>query len=208
MPFKLPKLKFKASDIFSRVNAKAQPPFYNDVIEITVPVQPCQPYKFSLKIVTPRNAILGEVKDIKLPKLSQMTDFHPPKLSKMFKVEIVPSLKLSLAPGYDIPNTCMKEFLEAVDNHMHHLEEDIKFHVEEERRAYHQSHQVYQNFNQHKKLQLNAKGCTCNSTYVNVNGTSKSGFKEFMGTYHFEGLNQVSTLIVLIVFIIFIKNVI
>ena len=98
--------------IFRSINEKIQPPFYGDIIEATIPVQPCQSYKFTLKIVTTRNAVLGEIKNIQLPKLSAIPNFRPPKLSKMFKIEQNP-LRLAMSSGFEIPSTCMSEFLHA-----------------------------------------------------------------------------------------------
>ena len=78
------------------------PPFFgnHNEIELLVDVDPCQAYKFDLKIVSQQGRTLGEIKDLYLPKLSQMSDFRPPKLSKMFIIERTIPLKLKLAPEF------------------------------------------------------------------------------------------------------------
>ena len=48
-----------------------------------------------------------------------------------------------------------------------------------------------QNLDHHKRQQLTADGCHCNSTFVNINGTSKSSYQKYMGLYHFEAMHQV-----------------
>ena len=48
-----------------------------------------------------------------------------------------------------------------------------------------------QNLDYHKRQQLTADGCHCNSTFVNINGTSKSSYQNYMGLYHFEAMHQV-----------------
>ena len=41
------------------VRHQITPPFHGDVINIDFRIQPCNGYRFDLKIVTPRNAVLG-----------------------------------------------------------------------------------------------------------------------------------------------------
>ena len=150
-----------------------------------VDVDPCQAYKFGLKIVSQQGRTLGEIKDIYLPKLSQMSDFHPPKLSKMFIVERTRPLKLKLAPEFDkIPESCMKDFLGAVDNHMHDLEEDVRFHVENEKLTH---RKLYDSEMKMKNVLPDLIGgygnCTCNSSIIRIDGTRSSSLKKYMGTY-------------------------
>ena len=71
-------------------------------------------YKFELKIVTPRNAVLGQIKDLRLPWLTEMYDFKPPPLSKIIKVS--PAGAISFQPSYRLPATCRKDFFVAIGN--------------------------------------------------------------------------------------------
>ena len=166
------------------------PPFYGDVINIDFRIQPCNGYNFDLKIVTPRNAVLGEVKNLRLPKLSQVADFHPPSLNSVFRVDPSGST-ISVKPSSGIPATCVQDFLQAVDNHLMRLNNGLAFHQNQESMQFNQTFQWAKKLHDHKIQQLSAFGCTCHSTYLGINGTSKSSYQYLMGVYHFEGMFEV-----------------
>ena len=166
------------------------PPFYGDVINIDFRIQPCNGYNFDLKIVTPRNAVLGEVKNLRLPKLSQVADFHPPSLTSVFRVDPSRST-ISVNPSSGIPATCVQDFLQAVDNHLMRLNNGLAFHQNQESMQFNQTFQWAKKLHDHKIQQLSAFGCTCHSTYLGINGTSKSSYQYLMGVYHFEGMFEV-----------------
>ena len=172
------------------VKSKITPPFNDDVIEAIMNVKPCQAYKFEIKITTPRNSVLGTIRDLRLPWLTEMRDFRPPDLSKVIQISKTGSL--NMAPTSGIPSSCVKDFFTAVDNRMHHLEQDVLFHISQERQAHHNTYQWTQKLDNHKRKQLTADGCKCNSTLIHVNGTSKSSYQKFMGRYHFEGMFKVT----------------
>ena len=65
------------------------PPFLLDVIEILVTnVEPCKPYKFNLKVISPQGSTLGEIDNLILPPLPEMAEYHPPPLGRLFKVQL------------------------------------------------------------------------------------------------------------------------
>jgi len=177
------------------VQLRMAPPFHGDYIEAVIPVKPCTAYKFELKIVTPRNAVLGRIQDLKLPRLSEMTDYHPPPLSTIIQVtgsgtNSGTRYTLSLKPNTGIPGQCMQEFLLAVDNHVTSLENDRLFHINQERQAHQRTNAWSQRLDNHKREQLTAIGCRCNSTFIRINGTSKSSYQKYMGLYQFEAMHQ------------------
>jgi hypothetical protein len=173
------------------VQFKVAPPFHGEFIEAVIPVKPCTAYKFDLKIVTPRNAVLGKIEDLRLPWLSEMKDFHAPPLSEIIQVTGSGSrYSLSLKPTSGIPGQCMKDFLVAVDNHVNSLENDRLFHINEEFRANQRTNAWSQRLNNHKREQLASNGCACNSTLIRINGTCKSSYQKYMGLYHFEAMYQ------------------
>ena len=143
--------------------------------------------------MTPRNAILGKIEDLRLPHLTEMVDFHPAPLSKLIQVSKSGSLvSLSLKPNSGIPSQCIKKYLEAFDNHVSFLEADLQHHKFAELQANQNTRIWTQNIDYHKRQQLAASGCHCNSTFVNINGTSKSSYQPYMGLYYFEGMHQVN----------------
>jgi hypothetical protein len=173
------------------VQFKVVPPFNGDFIEAVIPVKPCTAYKFELKIVTPRNVVLGKIQDLRLPWLSEMKDFHAPPLSEIIQVTGSGSrYSLGLKPTSGIPGQCIKDFLLAVDNHVSSLEEDRLFHINEELRANQRTNAWSQRLDNHKKEQLTSNGCRCNSTLIRINGTSKVSYQKYMGLYHFEAMYQ------------------
>ena len=67
----------------------ASPPFLLDIIEILVDnVEPCKPYRFNLKVVSPQGTTLGEIDSLILPPLPEMPDYHPPPLAQLFRVQL------------------------------------------------------------------------------------------------------------------------
>ena len=140
-------------------------------------------------MVSPRNAVLGEVKNLRLPKLSEMQDFRPPMLSRVFSVNA--GGQMTLNPSSGIPASCVGDFLQAVDNHLAHMRTNVQFHMNQESLANHDSYQWAMKLNNHKREQLGAIGCSCHSTYLRINGTSKSSYQDLMGIYHFEGMFEV-----------------
>ena len=193
----------KPRNLGSNYFSPKSPPFLSqdDMFELLVDVDPCQEYYFNLDFQGPLGS-LGDIQDLHLPKLADMLDFHPPKLSKMFKIETTPSLSLKLAPGFEIPDnlisTCIKDFIAAVDKHMHVLEEDVRFHIQEEKithRAIYDSEMKYQEL---LSVPLEVLGCSCTSRKIEISGTRSgddsnvSHLKKFMGMYKLAGYYEVS----------------
>ena len=85
----------------------------------------------------------------------------------------------------------MKDFLHAVDNHIHVLEQDVKFHVEEEklthRKLYHSEMKMINNLGQ---IMRGYGNCTCNSSLIKIDGTRSSSLKKYMGPYQLAGVHQ------------------
>ena len=88
-----------------------------------------------MKIVTPRNAVLGKIEDLRLPHLTEMYDFHPAPLSKIIQVSGTGSL--SLKPTSGIPAQCIENYFVAVDNHVSFLKDDLQFHMNAENQGGH-----------------------------------------------------------------------
>lgn len=88
-----------------------------------------------MKIVTPSNAVLGKIEDLRLPHLTEMYDFHPAPLSKIIQVSGTGSL--SLKPTSGIPAQCIKDYFVAVDNHVSFLKDDLQFHMNAENQGGH-----------------------------------------------------------------------
>ena len=172
------------------IHQQITPPFMGDIIDIEFRIQPCNGYKFDLKVVSPRNAVLGEVKNLRLAKMSEMQDFRPPPLSRVFRVDSS-SGQITLNPSSGIPASCVGDFLHAVDNHLAKMKTNVQFHMNQESRANHDSYQWAMKLNNHKMEQLGALGCACQSTFLRINGTSKSAYQDLMGIYHFEGMFEV-----------------
>ena len=135
---------------------------------------------------------MGIVQDLRLPWLSEMTDFQAPPLSEVIQVTGSGTrYSLSLKPMSGIPGQCMKDFLIAVDNYVKSLKNDRLFHINEEWRANQRTSAWSQRLDNHKRQQLSANGCHCNSTLIRINGTSKGSYEKYMGLYHFEAMYQV-----------------
>jgi hypothetical protein len=66
---------------------KAVPPFLTDEVEVVVPLpQPCEPYIFEVKLVSPANSELGVVTGIRLAALPDLPDYIPPPITAVVQV--------------------------------------------------------------------------------------------------------------------------
>eukprot|EP00095_Tigriopus_kingsejongensis_P012023 maker-scaffold1195_size56104-snap-gene-0.17 protein:Tk12023 transcript:maker-scaffold1195_size56104-snap-gene-0.17-mRNA-1 annotation:"hypothetical protein LOTGIDRAFT_236773" len=174
-------------------SGKALPPFNHDIIEVNAKIQPCKSYKFTMTVMTPSGSVLGEIKDLQLPHLTEMTDYRPPMLSKVFRVEHIinkgPIIKLQ--PGWGVPAACLGDFFEAVDAHVADLESDLKYHIQQVSQAVASSDNLKNNLRLQKSAQLTQFGCKCNATQLNFNTTDASDFeksREIFGVYQFEDM--------------------
>ena len=140
------------------------------------------------------------VTNLRLPKLSEATDFYPPSLASVFRVDPSGST-ITVNPSGGIPATCVQDFLQAVDNHLLQLNNGLQYRRNQEARAHQERFEWAQKLHDHKIQQLTAAGCTCHSTYIKVNGTSKTSYQYLMGVYHFEGMYEVHILLKVNIFI-------
>ena len=131
---------FRPPYVSGQPTVTASPPFLFDIIEIIVDnVEPCKPYRFNLKVVSPQGSALGEIDGLILPPLPEMADYHPPPLAQLFRVQLQGAGQppiITLQPGLGVPLTCLAEFFEAVDRHMQRLEADLSFHLGQESKAH------------------------------------------------------------------------
>jgi hypothetical protein len=137
---KSPVFFFRPPYVSGQPTVTASPPFLFDIIEIIVDnVEPCKPYRFNLKVVSPQGSALGEIDGLILPPLPEMADYHPPPLAQLFRVQLQGAGQppiITLQTGLGVPLTCLAEFFEAVDRHMQRLEADLSFHLGQESKAH------------------------------------------------------------------------
>ena len=67
-------------------------------IEIVVPVEPCELYDFSLKIINPQGKEIGKVDNIDLKSLADIDDFVPPPLTSVVMVDYLMGGKFQVYP--------------------------------------------------------------------------------------------------------------
>ncbi|XP_059092832.1 uncharacterized protein LOC131888066 [Tigriopus californicus] len=188
-----PRPSYRESSPITNPTGKVLPPFNQEIIEVNAKIQPCNSYKFTLKVYTPSGSILGEIQDLELPHLTEMTDYKPPMLSKLFRVEHIrntgPVIKLQ--PGWGVPAACLGDFFEAVDAHVADLESDLQYHVQQVSNAISNSASLRDNLRLQKAAQLSQFGCKCNSTLLGFNTTDSGDFKkskDVFGVYRYEGM--------------------
>jgi hypothetical protein len=175
----------------------ASPPFLLDVIEILVDnVEPCKPYRFNLKVISPQSSVLGEIDNLILPPLPEMTDYHPPPLARLFHVQLQgagqPPL-ITLQPGLGVPASCLADFFEAVDRHMQRLEADLAFHLGQESKAHTSVDYFKRQLSEEGSAQLKLLGCKCNSSSLILttkDAAVETKFNNTFGTYRFDGMHQ------------------
>lgn len=179
--------------------AKISPPFLTEFIEIVIPIKPCGSYTFSVNFISPRGSTMGSVKDLLLPELSEIVDYHPPSLSEIFRVSPVVGTHseptIGLYPNTGIPIECVPHFLQAVDRHMGHMEDEVRFHTQQEFRMKGYANFLKKQLTEQKQTSLKSYGCTCAANMIKFNSSTPRELKEhksdgLFGEFFFEGLHN------------------
>jgi len=181
---------------------KKAPPFVTDEVEIVIPVEPCKEYEFEMKIVSPQNSKLGKITDIRLPVLADIADYVPPPFTSVLEVNLQGGKpQLGVTRNSPIPDTCMPEYLEAMDAFANRLEA-VANGRDSETRTY-KSHQddIQDNVERTQGETLSKHGCKCSSprlqlrhddseiqtTYESVKAKHNTGV---FGVYLYEGMRE------------------
>merc|ERR1719233_1254247 len=102
---------------------KRSPPFLTEEVEIVVPVEACKKYDFEMVIMSPQNTELGRVTGIPLPVLADIPDYVPPAFTSVLQITLQGGKpQLEVIRSSPIPETCMPEYLEAMDAFANRLE--------------------------------------------------------------------------------------
>merc|ERR1711892_1147421 len=102
---------------------KKTPPFLTDEIEIIVPVEACKENDFEMTIISPQNTQLGKITDIHLPVLADIPDYIPPEFTSVLQISLLGGKpNIAVTRNSPIPDTCVPEYLEAMDAFANRLE--------------------------------------------------------------------------------------
>ena len=151
---------------------KVSPPFSGSWVEMVIPVDPCQQYLFEINIITPKNAVVATITDLELPKLSDIPDFVPAPLTSVLDVKFLMGGKHDLVAksGSPVPDSCLIDYLEAVDAFNNRME--IIGNVKEE--ANNEEKRVQDEVQDKVELTqseiLHRFGCVCSSPRLEVVG--------------------------------------
>ena len=171
----------------STPTVKVSPPFSGSSVEILVPVSACQQVLFEVKFISPSNGVVGRVADIELPRLSDIPDFVPPLITDVLDVKFLlgGSHDLAVKSGSPIPDSCLLDYLEAVDAFNHRME--IIANQREEANTGLKLQQVLVQGEVEKTQAeiLKQLGCVCTSPRLEITGNSEVG-----GVYLYHGLDS------------------
>ena len=181
---------------------KKSPPFLTEEVEIIVPVEACKEYDFELKVISPQNSLLGKVTKIHLPTLADIPDYIPPTFTSVLELKMKGGVpQLGVSRNSPIPESCLPEYLEAMDAFANRLEGIAN--KRDEGLKQHKSHQdtVQDNVELTQAETLNKHGCKCSSprlevkhddsvtqtTYESVKAKHK---QSVFGVYLYEGMRE------------------
>ena len=171
----------------STPTVKVSPPFSGSSVEIVVPVSACQQFLFEIKIISPNNGVVGTVADIELPRLPDIPDFVPPLMTSVLDVKFLMggSHDLTVKSNSPIPDSCLLDYLEAVDAFNHRVE--IIANQREETNAGLKRLQdaVQDEVEMTQAESLKLHGCVCTSPRLEITGDSEVG-----GVYLYQGLDS------------------
>eukprot|EP00090_Calanus_glacialis_P019961 TRINITY_DN3064_c0_g1_i2.p1 TRINITY_DN3064_c0_g1~~TRINITY_DN3064_c0_g1_i2.p1 ORF type:complete len:699 (-),score=174.03 TRINITY_DN3064_c0_g1_i2:66-2090(-) len=181
---------------------KKTPPFLTDEVEIVVPVEACKEYDFEMTIVSPKNSQLGKITNIHLPVLADIPDYVPPAFTTVLQISLQGGKpQLEVTRSSPIPDTCMPEYLEAMDAFANRLEAVANKHKTELQRHKSRQDNVQDKVELTQAETLNKQGCKCSSprlelrhddsetktTYESVKAKHNSGV---FGVYLYEGMRE------------------
>jgi len=181
---------------------KKAPPFLTDEVEIVIPVEACKEYEFEMTIVSPQNSNLGKIVDIHLPLLANIPDFIPPPFTTVLQVDLLGGKpKLGVTRNSPIPETCLPEYLEAMDAFANRLEAVANIQDSKTRTHKSQQDDVQDRVELTQEETLSKQGCKCSSprlefkhkdseiktTYESVKAKHNSGV---FGVYLYEGMKE------------------
>jgi len=170
---------------------KKAPPFTGSEIEIVVPVEPCELYDFSLKIINPQGKEIGKVENIDLKSLADIEDFVPPPLTSVVMVDYLMGGKFQVKtlPKSPVPESCLPDYMEAVDAYSNRLETVANENTVGN--AVVRKNQFYeQQLVEVTQAEFLARqGCVCSSPRLEMRMSNPSGgFSPAVGVYLYKGL--------------------
>ena len=166
---------------------KVSPPFSGSEVEMVIPVEACQQYVFDIKVISPNNGVVGTITDIQLPRLQNIADFVPPLMTSVVDVKFLMggSHDLSAKSNSPIPDSCLLDYLEAVDSFNNRME--IIANRRQEANSALKSVQdgVQDEVEMTQSESLHKFGCVCTSPRLEVEGGSEAA-----GVYLYQGLTN------------------
>ena len=181
---------------------KKSPPFLTEEVEIVVPVEACKEYDFEMVIMSPQNTELGRVTGIHLPVLADIPDYVPPAFTSVLQITVQGGKpQLEVTRSSPIPETCMPEYLEAMDAFANRLESVANKHKAELKQQKSHQDNVQDMVELTQAETLHKQGCKCSSprlelrhedseiktTYESVKAKHKDGV---FGVYLYEGIRE------------------
>jgi len=171
-------------------------------VEIVVPVEACKEYDFEMVILNPHHRELGRVTGIHLPVLADLPDYVPPAFTSVLQITLQGGKpQLGVTRSSPIPETCMPEYLEAMDAFANRLELVANKHKAELKRRKSHQDSVQDMVELTQAETLEKQGCKCSSprlelrhddsesktTYESVKAKHKD---RVFGVYLYEGMRE------------------
>jgi len=175
-------------------------PWSGTNVEVLVPVDACKPQTFLVKFISTQNEELGSLKDVYLPELSDIADYIPPPFTEVLSLTLLGGQpKMEVQKSSSVPESCLGQYMEAVDAFANRLEDNLNHQVSESL-SLRGKQDVEQDLVEMTQQEfLERKGCTCSSprlelkiegvgsNYETVQAKHKT---PVFGVYLYEGIHS------------------
>lgn len=182
-------------------SVKQTGPFTGPQIQIKVPVEPCAPHTFQVSFVSKDGSELGRLPLLRLAALSDLADYVPPPFTEVMGISLLGGkLTLTVQKGSSVPQSCIPQYLEAVDAFASRVEGVANNLVSEAGEVAKQQEEVQDRVERGQQEVLDRQGCLCSSprlqlkleeggqpNYETVEAKHKT---PVFGVYLYQGLRQ------------------
>jgi len=182
-------------------SVKQTGPFTGSPIQIKVPVEPCTPHTFQVSFVSKDGSELGRLSSFRLAALSDLADYVPPPFTEVLGISLLggnPSM--TVQKGSPVPQSCIPQYLEAVDAFANRVESAANNLVSEVGEVARQQEEAQDKVERGQQEVLDRQGCLCSSprlqlklqdggqpNYETVQAKHKT---PVFGVYLYQGLRQ------------------
>jgi len=181
--------------------AKQSSPFPGETVMMKVPVEPCTPQTLTIRFIAKDGSELGRLPPLNLSSLADIPDYIPPPLSQIADISFVNGKPvMTVQRGSSVPESCLPQYMEAVDAFASRLEEVAEKGLEENKITKGVQQVEQKKVETVKREVLSRHGCLCASPQIKLELAESGGTKyktikadhktEVFGVYLYQGMSE------------------